>query len=146
MQSPVLHFAIRTGGITVEREGTLWRDRKRTIFGLPLSFTKYTLLNDKLLIETGLLTTREDEVRLYRIHDVTLRRTFGQKIFGIGTIHCCSSDKTQGDFDIKNVKQPREVKDLLSRVVEEERMRNRVYTRENFVDDSEDLNETHEEL
>ena len=130
----------------MEREGTLWRDRKRTIFGLPLSFTKYTLLADKLLIETGLLTTKEDEVRLYRVNDVTLKRTLGQKLFGIGTIHCCSSDKTQGDFDIRNIKHPREVKDLLSRVVEEERLRNRVYTRENFVDDGEDLNDTHEDL
>ena len=130
----------------MEREGTLWRDRKRTIFGLPLSFTKYTLLSDKLLVETGLLTTKEDEVRLYRINDVSLKRTLGQKLFGIGTVHCCSSDQTLGDFDIKNVKRPREVKDLLSRMVEEERLRNRVYTRENFVDEDEEVNETHEDL
>jgi len=121
---------------------TLWTDKKRTLFGLPLSFTRYTLKEDRLFIETGFLTSREDEVRLYRILDVQLVRTLGQKIFGVGTIYVKSADKTLGDFEIKNIKNPKDVKELLSEVVEKQRQMNRVSNRELLdYDDDDDNNE-----
>ena len=61
-----------------------------------------------------------------------------QRIFGLSTIHCNSSDKTLGNFDIINVKDGENVKELLSQSVEEERMARRVYTRENMVDTVDD--------
>ena len=59
----------------MDRPGVVWQDRKRIIFGLPWTFTKYVLTKEKLLIQTGILSTKEEEVRLYRIMDVTLRRS-----------------------------------------------------------------------
>ena len=112
----------------------VWSDRKRTLFGLPLSFTKYTITEEKLLIETGFFSKKEEEVRLYRIMDVTLNRSLGQRIFGVGTIHCCSSDKSTPEFDIKSIKEPGYIKDMLSDLIEEERDRKRVTLRE-FADD-----------
>ena len=108
----------------------LWRSRQRNFLGLPWSFTKYSLDEDRLYINTGLFNSTEDEVRLYRITDVTLKRSLWQKLMGMGTIHCDSSDVTMRNFDIKNVKQPKAVKDMLSRLVDESRLRNRVYTSE----------------
>ena len=108
----------------------IWRDRKRTIFGLPLSFTKYILTKERLFIETGFLNKKEDEVRLYRIMDVSLSRTLGQRIFGVGTIKCCSADKTLADFEIKNIKNSRDVKEQLSQAVEDERVSKKVINRE----------------
>ena len=108
----------------------LWKDRKRTFLGLPWSFTRYRLDDENLTVETGFFNSTEDEVRLYRITDVTLTRTFGQKLLGTGTIHCDSSDVTMQNFDIKNVKNPKKVKELLSKLVNESRLRNRVYTSE----------------
>ena len=115
---------------------TLWKDKKRTLLGLPLSLTGYELTEDRLFIRTGLLTRMEDEVRLYRIVDVTLVRTLRQRILGLGTIHCCSTDATQKEFDIKNVRNSRAVKDLLSELVEEERVNKHVYQRESLEVDS----------
>ncbi len=114
---------------------TLWSDKKRSIFGLPLSFTKYELDEERLFIRTGLLTTTEDEIRLYRITDVSLKQTLGQRLFGVGTIHCCSSDATQKEFDIVSIKNPREVKELLSQNVELQREAKHVYTRESLDTD-----------
>lgn len=121
----------------------IWNDRKRPIFGLPLSFTKYTLLEDKLLIDTGLLSTKQEEVKLYRIMDVTLKRSFIQKIFGVGTIHCCSADKTTPEFDIVDIKNSFEVKEKISKMAEEQRDKKRVTGRELFVDsiDDDDLDD-----
>ena len=122
-------------------EKELWTDRKRVLFfGLPLSFTTYRLTTNRLFINSGLLTQKQDEVRLYRITDVSLTRTLVQRIFGLSTIHCNSSDKTLGNFSIINVKDGEDVKELLSERVEAERMARRVYTRENMVDvDDNDL-------
>ena len=120
-------------------EKELWSDRKRVLFfGLPLSFTTYRLTSNRLFINSGFLTQTQDEVRLYRITDISLSRTLMQRIFGLSTIHCNSSDKTLGNFDIINVKDGENVKELLSQSVEEERMARRVYTRENMVDTVDD--------
>lgn len=116
----------------------VWKDRKRTLFGLPWSFTKYSLSDDRLFISTGFLSTKEDEVRLYRIMDISLKRTLGQRIFGLGTIKCCSADKTLGDFEIKNIKKSKDVKELLSEMVENERNRKKVTSRE-FDDGHDDM-------
>jgi uncharacterized membrane protein YdbT with pleckstrin-like domain len=104
-----------------EKPHILWKDRKRTIFGLPWSFTKYSLTEEKFFLKSGLLHTVEEEVRLYRILDVTLRRTLGEKLFGLGTIMVNSADKSLGDFQIKRVKNSKKVRDLLSDVTEKAR-------------------------
>ncbi len=117
----------------------IWTDKKRTFLGLPLSFTTYTLEEERLFIRTGFLTLVEDEVRLYRIIDMTLKQTLWQRIFGVGTIHCCSSDSSQKEFDILSIKNPREVREQLSQLVEEQREKKRVYSREFMnVDSDED--------
>ncbi|MCH5272325.1 MAG: PH domain-containing protein [Lachnospiraceae bacterium] len=115
----------------------IWKDRKRTkLFALPWTFTVYRLTKDRLLIKHGFFTTQEDEVRLYRILDISLRRTLIQKLFGTGNIVCHSSDKTMGDFEIINVKRSNDVKNILSDLIEKERMEKRVSNRE-FMSDGE---------
>ena len=128
--------------VQVEKPQFKWMDRKRIIFGLPWSFTRYRLTDDKLIISTGLFSTKEEEIRLYRIMDITLQRTFGDKLWGLGTIHLCSSDKTTPEIDIKRIRQSSEVKEMLSDMIEVARKKNRVSSREvmamDDVDDEED--------
>ena len=115
----------------------LWQERKRTLFGLPLSFTVYTLTDTKLFVKTGFFNIREEEVRLYRILDITLKRSFEERLFGLGTIHCCTADKTAPELDIKRIKNCREIRTLLSDRVEEERSARYVGVREYMGDDGE---------
>ncbi len=124
----------------------VWKDRKRTLFGLPWSFTKYSLSDDRLFISTGFLSTKEDEVRLYRIMDISLNRTLGQRIFGLGTIKCCSADKTLGDFEIKNIKKSKDVKELLSEMVESERNRKKVTSREFIDHEDSEFDDGHDDM
>lgn len=116
--------------LQVQKPQYKWMDRKRIIFGLPWSFTRYRLTDDKLIISTGLFSTKEEEIRLYRIMDITLRRTLGDKLWGLGTIHLCSSDKTTPEIDIKRIRQSEEVKEMLSDMIEAARKKNRVSARE----------------
>ncbi len=117
-----------------------WQDRKRIIFGLPWTFTRYRLTDEKLLIKTGFLNTKEEEVRLYRVMDVTLKRKLGERLWGLGTIHICSADRSTPEFDIKRIKKSENVKNMLSDMVEAERQRKRVSGREfmNTGDDEDD--------
>ena len=110
----------------MEKLNIVWKDRKRPIFGLPLSFTKYKLLEDKILIDTGILSIKQEEIKLYRIMDVTLNRSIWQRIFNVGTIHCCSGDKSTPEFDIKDIKNAFEVKELLSKMIEKERDKKKI--------------------
>ena len=117
----------------------LWRARKRTFLGLPLSFTVYKLTEQKLMIESGFLNKKEEEIRLYRILDITLRRSLGERLFGLGTIHCCSADKSTPEFDLSGIRDAYRIKDLLSDLVEAERTARRVSSRELMQGDGDEL-------
>ena len=119
----------------------IWTDRKRIIFGLPWTFTKYILTKEKLLVETGILNKDQEEIRLYRIMDMTLRRSLWQRLFGLGTIHCCTADKSSPELDIKWIPDSGNVKELLSDLVEAERMEKRGSSREFFSDSDGDLDD-----
>ncbi len=119
----------------MDKKEYLWKDKKRTIFGLPLSFTTYAFDNERFYIKRGFLTIKKEEVRLYRIMDLSFRQTLGQRIFGVGSILCESADKTMKNFEIKNIKDSENVMEKLLKLVEEERERKRVSSREYLHDD-----------
>ena len=103
----------------------IWSDRKR-YFGLPLSFTKYAISEDRLLQSSGILNLQYEEILLYRVRDISLSRSFGQRIFGVGSITVTSSDKSRPVLVMQNVKDAAEVKELLHRQVEDMKIRRRV--------------------
>ncbi|WP_297716895.1 PH domain-containing protein [Intestinimonas sp.] len=116
---------------------TIWTDRKRH-FGLPISFTKYSLSEDRLFRETGLLNLNEEEVLLYRVRDVSLSRSLWQRIFGVGTITVHSSDKTSPTLEVINVKDSKSVKELIFTNVEKAKEERRMRATELLDDGAED--------
>lgn len=124
---------MRCGDISVvmEEEQVLWMDRKRvTVFALPWSFTKYELTPSRLVISTGLLNQKEDEIRLYRIKDVSYSQTLIERMGNVGTIHVISTDASVPEIFLKHVKNARRVKDVLSQAIEVSRRKNGVRTSE----------------
>ena len=103
----------------------LWKDRKRHL-GLPLSFTRYSLSDDRLCGAEGFLNIKDDEVLLYRVRDIDTRRSLWQRMFGVGTVTVMSSDKTMPTLVLKNTKEPVFVKELIHRQVEEMEVQRRV--------------------
>ena len=116
----------------MKHKKVVWHDRKRNVFGWPWTFTVYDQTADKLFINTGFVNSKEDEVRLYRITDLSLVRSLWQKLIGTGTIRVTSADKTMGTFLLENINDSVEVKEKLSALVEESRQKNRVYARESM--------------
>ena len=103
----------------------IWKDRKRFL-GMPLSFTRYALSEDRLFLSVGFFSIRDEEVLLYRIRDINTSRTLWQRLFGVGTVTVVSSDKTMPTLVLKNIKNPISVKELLHSQVEEMKLRRRV--------------------
>lgn len=104
----------------------IWKDRKR-YFGLPLSFTRYAMSEDRLFLSVGCLNIKDEEVLLYRIRDINTSRSLWQRLFGVGTISVISSDKSLPTLVLQNVKKPLEVKELLHRQVEDMKVKRRVH-------------------
>ena len=107
----------------------IWKDRKR-ILGMPITFTRYRLSEDRLFCEKGFLNIKQDEVLLYRVRDLQLNMSLGQRIFGVGSICVVSSDKSVPHLDLISVKNPREVKELIHQSVEAAKDKRRMRTME----------------
>ena len=103
----------------------IWKDRKR-YFGMPISFTRYSLSEDRLFLSAGLLSIKDDEILLYRVRDIDTSRSLWQRLFGVGTVIVMSSDKSMPNLVLKNIKDPVGVKELIHQQVEEMKIRRRV--------------------
>ena len=114
------------------QEKILWRDKRRPIFGLPLSFTTYTLYTDRLVIQSGLLTRRTEEIRLYRILDVSLKESVCQRLFRVGSITLQSADQTSPKQFIHDIRHAEDVHRLVSDIAEQQRRINRIGVMEFF--------------
>mgnify|MGYP003293528594 CR=1 FL=1 len=127
--------------ITIE---SLWKDRKR-YFGLPLSFTRYSLSEDRLFISEGFLNIKDDEILLYRVKDIDTHRSLWQRLFGVGTVIVASSDKTMPNLVLKNIKNPVFVKELIHKRVEEMKIKRRVRFGE-IMTDADDLDDDMDDM
>lgn len=117
--------------IDVEEETPIWMDCRRwSIFAIPLPFTKYYLTPSRIIIESGIINSREDEIRLYRIRDISVTQTFIERLNKTGTLHICSVDAMSPEILIKHVTHPRKVKEALSQAVEKSRKENGIRTSE----------------
>ena len=117
---------------------TRWSDRSR-IFGLPITVTKYSMSDDRIFCEKGLLNMKFEEILLYRVRDISMKITLGQRIFGVGSILLQSSDKTAPVLEIKNVKNPRQVKEMIHQQVEQVKEQRRMRFGEVLEDPTDDM-------
>lgn len=106
---------------------TIWEDRKR-YFGLPLSFTRYKIVTQqgmfaKLVNQNGLLSTRVEDINLYRVDDLSVHQSFANKIFGVGSITVFCRDASCDKIVLRNIKDPYKVYQLLTKMVAEDRQR-----------------------
>lgn len=120
----------------------LWHDRRRRL-GMPLSFTRYAMSEDRLFTSVGFLNIKDDEILLYRVRDIDTSRNLWQRLFGVGTVTVMSSDKTMPTVVLKNIKNPVAVKEMIHSMVEECKLKRRVRIGEimgdGLNDDDDDL-------
>ena len=111
----------------------LWHDRKR-ILGMPLSFTRYALSEDRLFLKRGFLNVHQDEIVLYRVRDLRVSQMLWQRVFGVGTVTVISTDKSIPELALKNIREPNEVKELIHEDVEKMKIARRMRVGEMSMD------------
>lgn len=116
-----------------EQGKLVYREKKRWGFlGLPFTFTTYLLYENDIRIKTGLLSSVENDCYMYRVIDVQLRISFLQRIFGLGTVICVTSDATNKTIELKNIRHAHEIKDFIYRASEEAKIRRRTVNMQNI--------------
>ena len=111
-----------------------YKERKRwTFFGLPFTFTVYTVENEKLTVNKGFFKTSEDSLYLYKILDVKLERTLFERIFGLGTVVLYTGDVTDKVLKLEHIKKSKEINDFIFINSEEMRKKRRTLNTQNLT-------------
>lgn len=121
----------------------IWSDKKR-ILGMPISFTTYSLSQDRLFIDQGFIKLRCEEILLYRVRDLSVSQSLGQRIFGVGSVIIQSSDKTSPVLELRNIKNAYDVKELIHENVEKMKLERRMRVGE-ILEDGQDYAEDYDD-
>lgn len=125
---------------TAQGGRTQYVERKRwVLFGLPFTFTKYTVNDEIITVNEGLLSTKENDCYLYKVQDVELQVSLGERIFGLGTVACYTGDNTHPQLFLAHIRNAKEVKDFILKASEEARRRRRTLNTLNI--NADDLDE-----
>ena len=118
--------ALEWGLLMKENPDYIYVEKKRTKFlGLPLYFTRYSIGEDKLNIRRGFLNIVEDDTYMYKVQDVELEISFGERLFGLGTVVCYTGDTTHPKLLLEHIKNAKEIKNYILKESEEARRKRR---------------------
>lgn len=104
----------------------VFKERKRLLFfGLPWTFTKYTVTPSLLTIDRGLLNTVQDDCYMYKIQDVKLNKSLWERLFKLATIVCYTGDVTHPEIRLEHIKNADAIKAYILKTSEEARLKRR---------------------
>ena len=108
-----------------EVDGEIVERKRWVLFGLPWTFTVYSINKDVLTVNTGFLSKQENDCYMYKIQDVQLKSTFFQRMSGLGDVVCYTGDTTDRELVLKNIKNSKDVKNYILKNSEVARLKRR---------------------
>jgi len=80
-----------------------------------LKMTRYEVSPDRIEWSRGILDRRVDNLDMFRVIDLKMRRSVFDVILGIGTVGLITTDKTDPKFEFEKVHRPRELYDIIKK-------------------------------
>lgn len=113
-----------------------YNERKRILFfGLPWTFTRYTISDEYITVNSGLINQKENDCYMYKIVDTRLESSLLERIFGLATIRCFSSDTTDPSFSLTHIRHAKEIKQFILEASEADRTRRRTLNTQDITGD-----------
>ena len=85
---------------------------------------RFKITNYRIDYEHGLISTNIDTLELWHINDVRMRQGPLDKLFGVGSIHISSDDRSTPELELRSVSRPRPLfESLKQRVIAVKRQR-----------------------
>ncbi|MBQ6575461.1 MAG: PH domain-containing protein [Lachnospiraceae bacterium] len=126
--------------VRYQDEVPVFTERKRLLFfGLPWTFTKYLLKDEILTTNKGFFKTVINDCYMYKIVDVQLEKSLIEKMFGLGTVVCYTSDTTDKIMKITHVRHAEQIKNFILEKSEKMRMKRRTLTTMSLNSDATDV-------
>ena len=110
----------------------LWHQRKRNWCRTPFTFTTYTLTDEEMSVKTGVFNQHFNLIKLFRIVDISIERSFVQRLFGMSTLVLATRDQSSGDGDVtlRNIVDGFRVRETIQEAVDAARRANGMTARE----------------
>jgi uncharacterized membrane protein YdbT with pleckstrin-like domain len=80
---------------------------------LRIRSTLYTITNQRVMIESGLLSKQLSEIDLRYVDDTNFYQSVMARLLGIGNVTLLSSDKSSPTYVLRNIKDPRGLRELI---------------------------------
>ena len=120
---------IKEPELRYQDEVPVFTERKRWLFlGLPWTFTKYLLKDEILTVQKGFFNTIINDCYMYKIVDAQLEKSLLEKMLGLGTVVCYTSDTTDKVLRISHVRKSEQIKNFILEKSEKMRMKRRTLT------------------
>jgi uncharacterized membrane protein YdbT with pleckstrin-like domain len=73
----------------------------------------YRISNQRIVLETGALSKRIDEIDMRTVEDIEFQQRFLERLLGIGEIAIVAADKKMARFRLLGIENPRQLRELI---------------------------------
>jgi uncharacterized membrane protein YdbT with pleckstrin-like domain len=80
-----------------------------------LKMTHYEVTADRIEFSRGILDRKVDNLDMFRVIDLKMRRTLLDCIVGVGTVGLITTDKTDPEFNFEKIHSPRRLYDIIKK-------------------------------
>lgn len=118
------------GGPTMTQdvqEQKLWRGRPYLTIG-----TVYEVTSQRIRVIKGVFGNTIDEVELVRVRDTRVKQHLGERVLDVGDITIISTDPSNPELVLNNIKNPMEVRELIRNAINKEKDRRGLRYREDM--------------